>query len=109
MEGARLEAGCMIAPGSVVPPGRLRPAKQLWGGNPVEFVRELNVAEVFSNYSYSYIHYHLGEAHKVEFTAWPSNYLEKVSAREDVDVEEQEKISLTSPRNGMGDWVKHYV
>ena len=88
MEGARLETGCMIAPGSVVPPGRYIPAKQLWGGNPVEFIRELNVAEVWSNYSYSYIHFHLGEAHKETFTVWPSNYLLKPSTREDVEIQD---------------------
>jgi len=31
----------MIAPNSVVPPGRLIPAGTLWAGNPVTFVREL--------------------------------------------------------------------
>lgn len=41
LEGARLEANCMIAPGSVIPPGRLIPAKQLWAGNPVKYVRDL--------------------------------------------------------------------
>ncbi len=55
MEGARLEKSCMIAPGSVIPPGRLIPAKQLWGGNPVEYIKTLDVGEVWSNYSYSYI------------------------------------------------------
>mmetsp|Transcript_2698 Transcript_2698/g.323 ORF Transcript_2698/g.323 Transcript_2698/m.323 type:complete len:216 (-) Transcript_2698:25-672(-) len=40
-DGARLESGCVILPGSVVPPGRLIPAKQIWGGNPVKFVKNL--------------------------------------------------------------------
>ena len=39
MQGARLERGCVILPNSVVQPGRLIPAGQVWGGNPVEFVR----------------------------------------------------------------------
>ena len=41
LEGARLEKGCMIGAGSVVPPGRLIPSKQLWAGNPVRYIRDL--------------------------------------------------------------------
>jgi carbonic anhydrase/acetyltransferase-like protein (isoleucine patch superfamily) len=41
MQGARIERGAHILPGSVVPPGRLIPAGQVWGGNPVAFVRDL--------------------------------------------------------------------
>lgn len=36
LEGAQLERGCHIGPNSVVPPGRVIPAGQLWAGNPVE-------------------------------------------------------------------------
>ena len=61
LEGARLEKGCQIAPGSVVPPGRLIPAKQLWGGNPVEYIKDLDVGEVWANYSYSYVNVNLGD------------------------------------------------
>lgn len=35
MEGSKLEDGCAIGPNSVVPPGRIIPANQLWSGNPV--------------------------------------------------------------------------
>jgi len=35
MEGSILEDGCAIGPNSVVPPGRIIPANQLWAGNPV--------------------------------------------------------------------------
>ena len=41
LEGAKLEKGCAIGAGSVVPPGRLIPSNQLWAGNPVQFVRNL--------------------------------------------------------------------
>lgn len=41
-QGARLERGCHVLPGSIIPPGRLIPAGQVWGGNPVKFVRQLN-------------------------------------------------------------------
>ena len=41
MQGTRIERGAHILAGSVVPPGRLIPAGQVWGGNPVAFVRDL--------------------------------------------------------------------
>lgn len=85
LEGARIEKGAMLAPGTVVPPGRLIPAKQLWAGNPCEFVKELNVGETWANYTYSYVNSALGDAHRAEFTAWPSNYLLKGSSFEDIE------------------------
>lgn len=45
MPGAKLERGCQILPNSVVQPGRLVPAGQVWGGNPIKFVRELTHEE----------------------------------------------------------------
>lgn len=75
LEGARVEKAAMVLPNSVVPPGRLIPAKQLWGGNPVEYIKDLDVGEVWANYSQSYINVSLADSHKAEFTAWPSNYL----------------------------------
>jgi carbonic anhydrase/acetyltransferase-like protein (isoleucine patch superfamily) len=41
MEGAKLEDGCAIGPNSVVPPGRIIPSNQLWAGNPVQYIRDL--------------------------------------------------------------------
>jgi carbonic anhydrase/acetyltransferase-like protein (isoleucine patch superfamily) len=75
LEGSRLEKGCMLAPGSVVPPGRLIPAKQLWAGNPVEYVKDLDIGEVWANYSLSYVNVALGDYNRSEFTMWASNYL----------------------------------
>lgn len=54
MQGARIERGAHILPGSVVPPGRLIPAGQVWGGNPIAFVRDLTEQELVANYSKSY-------------------------------------------------------
>ena len=39
LEGAIIESGAIILPNSVVPPGRIVPAGQVWGGNPIKFVR----------------------------------------------------------------------
>ena len=35
LEGAQVESQAQLLAGSVVPPGRLIPTKQMWGGNPV--------------------------------------------------------------------------
>ena len=64
LEGARIENGAQLLPGTVVPPGRLIPTKQLWGGNPCVFVKDLNIAETWSNYSKSYIHHFYSDVHK---------------------------------------------
>ena len=77
MEGARVEDGAMLAPGTVVPPGRLIPAKTLWAGNPCTFVKELNVAELWANYSLSYVHASIGDTTKHHFPLWPTHYLDK--------------------------------
>lgn len=79
----------MLAPGTVVPPGRLIPAKQLWAGNPAEYVKELNVAECWSNYSLSYLHLNLANMHVNEFTPHQSGYLEKDATVEDLEIDDQ--------------------
>lgn len=54
MEGSRIERGAVILPNSVVPPGRLIPAGQVWGGNPIAYVRDLTSEELLNNYAQSY-------------------------------------------------------
>jgi hypothetical protein len=83
MEGAKLEKGAMVAPGSVVPPGRLIPANQLWAGNPVEYVKHLDIGELFTNYSLSFVNSFLGDMVKDTYTLWPSNYLLKQAQEDD--------------------------
>jgi carbonic anhydrase/acetyltransferase-like protein (isoleucine patch superfamily) len=97
-----------IAAGSVVPPGRLIPAKQLWGGNPVSFIKDLNIGEVWHNYTKSYVEVSLGDAHKNEFTTWNSAYLERNSSAEDVKPEEHEFLGTSTPRNHFKGLVKYY-
>ena len=46
MEGSLVESHCVLAPGTVVTPGRLIPYGQLWAGNPARFVRDLTADEV---------------------------------------------------------------
>jgi gamma-carbonic anhydrase len=85
LEGARIEKGAHLAPGTVVPPGRLIPTKQLWGGNPCVFIKDLDIGEVWANYTKSYVHSSLGDAMKNEFTTWNSAYMQRESSMTDVD------------------------
>ena len=109
LEGARIEKGAMLAPGSVVPPGRLIPAKQLWAGNPVEYVKDLNMGEVWANYSYSYVTVALGDAHRNEFTMWASNYLKNDNTQEDVELREDELDAMTTTKNHFRGVIKYYA
>ncbi len=105
MEGCRIEKGAIILPNSVVPPGRLIPARQVWGGNPVEFVREVTESEAFANYNNTYFQWQVSESYLAEFTPYPYNYLLKESSREDVDLDESRMLRESAADNG----IKHYV
>lgn len=109
LEGARIEDGAQIAAGSVVPPGRLIPTKQLWGGNPCSFIKDLNVAETWSNYTLSYMNHFLSETHKNEFTLWNSAYLQKDSTYDDVDVDLDHCETQRTSNNAMRGLVKYYA
>jgi len=92
----------------VVPPGRLIPAKQLWGGNPVSFIKDLNIGEVWANYTKSYVESSLGTAHKNEFTMWNSAYLERESTAQDVEPNMSEMQNMTVAKNYYKGVVKYY-
>lgn len=42
-EGATVESMAMVAPGAVVPAGTTVVSKQLWGGSPAKYIRDLTV------------------------------------------------------------------
>lgn len=109
LEGARVEKGAQLAPGSVVPPGRLIPTKQLWGGNPCVFIKDLNIAEVWANYTKSYVTSSLGEACKNEFTTWNSAYLQRESSATDVDPDDNDAGSATTGHNYYKYIPKYYM
>ena len=85
-EGCRIEAGAIVLPNSVVPPGRVIPSNQIWGGNPVRFVRDANESEIFNNYIQTYQQWSLASQHVFEFTIYPYHYLKKESTRDEVDL-----------------------
>lgn len=105
MEGCRVEKGAIILPNSVVPPGRLIPARQVWGGNPVEFVREVSESESFANYNNTYHQWNVSSSYLAEFTPYAYNYLLKESSREDLDLDESKILKASKPDLG----IKYYV
>ena len=40
MEGSVVETGAMLLDGTLLPPGRRIPARQVWGGAPAKYVRD---------------------------------------------------------------------
>lgn len=87
LEGSRVGQGAVITPNSVVPPGRYIPAKQLWGGNPVEFIRDLDTEDLWTNYTLSFIAPEVAEEISRQFSYWGTTYLKKPTTTEDVDLE----------------------
>ena len=108
LEGSCLEKGAQLAPGSVVPPGRLIPTKQLWGGNPVKFIKDLDIGEVWANYTKSYVTSSLGESLKNEFTLWNSAYLQRESSMTDADPTDNDMLPITVGNYYRG-IPKHYI
>jgi carbonic anhydrase/acetyltransferase-like protein (isoleucine patch superfamily) len=86
MEGSRVEKGAIVLPNSVVPPGRLIPAGQVWGGNPVQYIRDARDSEIFAHYTFTLEIFSLSETYLAQFTPWGYNYLKKEASREDVDL-----------------------
>ena len=109
LEGARIEAQAQVLPGSVVPPGRLIPTRQMWGGNPCVFIKDLNIAETWSNYTKSYLHHFLSDVHKNEFSPWNSAYLERETTREDLEVDYDSFAHQKVSPNMMRGVVKYYA
>ena len=92
-----------------MPPGRLIPNKQLWGGNPCVFIKDLNIAETWANYTKSYIHHFLSDVHKAEFSAWNNAYMYKESSKEDLDIDFNQFVNTRVSPNMMRGVVKYYA
>lgn len=66
-EGCKIEKGAVIAPNSFIPPGRLITGRNLWAGNPVKLVRELDEEESYSNYVQTLDIWNLAQKHMSNF------------------------------------------
>jgi hypothetical protein len=67
------------------------------------------VGETWANYTFSYVNAALGDAHRHHFTVWASNYLQKGSAQEDVDPNENDLTGSYIERDYYAGMVKHYA
>ena len=86
LEGARIERGAIILPNSVVPPGRIIPAHQIWGGNPVRYIRDVKGGEVYSNYASTIEIWKVGEEHLQSYMPFNYAYLDQEAYKEDLDL-----------------------
>jgi carbonic anhydrase/acetyltransferase-like protein (isoleucine patch superfamily) len=75
MEGAILEEGCIIAPNSVVPPGRVVKSRQVWGGNPIKYIRKALEQEAFVSLDYCRHSNDHGEEYTTAFLPYNNAYL----------------------------------
>jgi len=62
--GAVIEKRSMVAMGSVVPPHTIIPKGQLWGGNPIRFLRDLTGLEKESMIDIATRYAEYGKEHK---------------------------------------------
>lgn len=79
----------------------------MWGGNPCQFIKDLDVAEAWSNYTLSYVNHFLGDAHCSEFTLWNSAYLHYNTTQEDL-VLDQDNAALCRTSAGLMKGVAKY-
>ena len=75
----------------------------------MEYMKSLNIGEVWANYSFSYINVHLGDMHKNEFTLWPTNYLQKPSSQEDIEISEENLEGAYTTKNLYKGMIKYYA
>jgi len=66
-EGALIETGAVLEAGSVVPAGARVPAAEVWGGNPLSFVRKLHKDELEAPGYAAKANWELAYRHKDEF------------------------------------------
>ena len=46
LDGCTIESDAMLAAGAMLTPGKRIPSRQLWGGRPAQFMRDLNDAQL---------------------------------------------------------------
>eukprot|EP01027_Heterolobosea_sp_BB2_P002278 GEZU01003412.1.p1 GENE.GEZU01003412.1~~GEZU01003412.1.p1 ORF type:complete len:334 (-),score=68.67 GEZU01003412.1:466-1467(-) len=76
LEGAVVENGAAVAAGAVVPPGMRIPAGELWGGNPIKFMRTVGYKEQGQMSKQAENYHYVARFHDLEFTMMPASYTE---------------------------------
>lgn len=76
LDGAVVEEKAILAAGTVVPPGRRIPSKQLWAGNPAKFVRDVSDDEVDQMEKQADAYHALAKTHSDEFLPYGTAYLD---------------------------------
>jgi len=51
----------------------------------------------------------LGDAHRNEFTMWPTNYLQRENTQEDVALEDNELDQMSTTKNLFRGIIKYYA
>lgn len=92
-EGAIVSKGSMIGPNSVIPPSRVIPAGQLWAGNPVKFIKEVERPERAANLARINFMSRWSVAYKGDDDLPPSAYLEyeAIQKKMEEEIEAEEK------------------
>ena len=74
----------------------------------MKFIKDLDIGEVWANYTKSYVISSMGECCKNEFTTWNSAYLQRESSATDAEPDEQmlEPRSINNYYLGLP---KHYM
>lgn len=75
MEGAIIQKGAIVAPNSVVPPGRVVKERQVWGGNPIKYVRKAMEQEGFVTLDYARHVNLLAQEYRDTFLPYNNAYL----------------------------------
>lgn len=82
LEGAILKKGAIIAPNSVVPPGRVVKERQVWGGNPIKYIRKAMEQEGFVTLDYARYANLYSENYTNAFLPYKNAYLYRHGASE---------------------------
>lgn len=109
LEGARIETGAVIGPNSVVPPGRVIPAHQIWSGNPVKYVRDVEKLEAHHLELYSRSIEAIKDAHQAEFDSHPTSYLQRQDTEDDLKVSFRDlKMAGEGDHDQQDNYERHY-
>lgn len=74
LEGALIEEGAVLEAGSVVPAGARVPAGEVWGGNPLTFVRKLEREELEAPGAIAKDNGLMADEHRDEFLPFGQGY-----------------------------------